>query len=147
MEQEEIVYVLIDGSINLLWKINFTNVLAATKMKWKTWIILCYHINYGGCIEEPREDKKKRNKVCVEKVSVNWKLCVQENLSTLCFESLQNEIDIDVPKSLDINQKMEESRICENSLDENVLIPSQYKSLQKILDSVFKIPVTILRNW
>ena len=59
MEQEEIVYVLIDGSINLLWKINFTNVLVTTKMKWKTLIILCYHINYGGCIEEPREDKKK----------------------------------------------------------------------------------------
>ena len=53
----------------------------------KTWIILCYHINYGGCIEEPREDKKS-NKFCVEKVSINWKLCVQENLSTLCFESL-----------------------------------------------------------
>ena len=31
MEQEEIVYVLIDGSINLLWKINLTNVLVATK--------------------------------------------------------------------------------------------------------------------
>ena len=89
---------------------------------------------------------KKGNKFCVEKVSINWKLCGQENLSTLCFESLWNKIDMDVPKCLDVNQKMEKSRMCENSIDENILIPSQYKSLQKILDSVFKIPGTILRN-
>ena len=50
MEQEEIVYVLIDGSKRRL---------------------------------------KKSNKFCVEKVSINWKLCGQGNLSTLCFESLQ----------------------------------------------------------
>ena len=74
---------------------------------------------------------KKGNKFCVEKVSINWKLCGQENLSTLCFESLWNKIDMDVPRYLDVNQKMEKSRMCENSLDENILIPSQYKSLQK----------------
>ena len=33
MEQEEIACVLIVGSINLLWKINLTNVLAATKKR------------------------------------------------------------------------------------------------------------------
>ena len=33
MEQEEIVYVLIDGSINLLWKINLTNVLVVIKKR------------------------------------------------------------------------------------------------------------------
>ena len=43
----------------------------------------------------------------------------------MCFESLQNKIDIDVPKYLDVNQKMEKSCMCENSLDENILIPSQ----------------------
>ena len=96
------------------------------KKKWENWIILCNHVNNGGCIVEPRKNEKNNkfcvetvsihwklcvqnnDKFCVEKVSINWKLCGQENLSTLCFESLQNEIDIDVPKSLDINQKMEE---------------------------------------
>ena len=68
-------------------------------------------------------------------------------ISLHCVLNLcKNKIDIDVPTSLDINQKMEKSRICENSLDENILIPSQYKSLQKILDSIFKIPVTIVRT-
>ena len=52
----------------------------------------------------------------------------------MCFESLQNEIDIDVPKSLDINQKMKESRICENSLDENILIPSQCFTICVLID-------------
>ena len=51
-----------------------------------------------------------------------------------------------MPKNLDVNQKMEKSRMCENSIDENISIPSQYKSLQKILDSIFKIPVTIVRT-
>ena len=58
------ICVLIDGTINLLWKINFTNVL------------------------------------------------------------------IDVPKYLDINQKMEKSGMCENSLDENILIPSQLQLME-----------------
>ena len=30
-----------------------------------------------------------------------------------------------MPKYLDVNQKMEKSCMCENSLDENILIPSQ----------------------
>ena len=38
---------------------------------------------------------------------------------------------MDAPKYLDVNQKMEKSRMCENSLYENILIQSQYKSLQK----------------
>ena len=43
----------------------------------------------------------------VQKVSIKWKYCV---LSTLRF---------------DINQKIEKCCVCENSLDENILIPSQ----------------------
>ena len=30
-----------------------------------------------------------------------------------------------MPKYLDVNQKMEKSCMCENSLDENILVPSQ----------------------
>ena len=68
-------------------------------------------------------------------------------ISLHCVLNLcKNKIDIDVPKNLDINQKVEKCCVCENSLDENILIPSQYKSLQKILDSIFKIPVTIVRT-
>ena len=37
----------------------------------------------------------------------------------------KNKIDIDVPKNLDINQKIEKCCVCENSLDENILMPSQ----------------------
>ena len=61
-----------------------------------------------------------------------------KKISLHCVLNLcKNKIDIDVPKSLDINQKMEKSRICENSLDENILIPSQYKSLQKNIGQHF----------
>ena len=55
-------------------------------------------------------------------------MCLRKSLY-VCFESLYNKIDIDVPKYLDVNQKMEKSCMCENSLDENLLMPSQYKSL------------------
>ena len=44
---------------------------------------------------------------------------------------------MDAPKYLDVNQKMEKSRMCENSIDENILIPSQYKSLQKNIGQHF----------
>ena len=58
--------------------------------------------------------------------------------SLLCVLNLcKNKIDIEVLKNLDINQKMEKSCMCENSLDENILIPSQYKSLQKNIGQHF----------
>ena len=61
-----------------------------------------------------------------------------KKISLLCVLNLcKNKIDIDVPKYLDVNQKMEKSRMCENSLDENILIPSQYKSLQKNIGQHF----------
>jgi len=49
----------------------------------------------------------------------------------------KNKIDVDASKNLDINLKMENFRIYENSLDENILIPSQYKSLQKNIGQHF----------
>ena len=59
-------------------------------------------------------------------------------ISLHCVLNLcKNKIDMDVPKYLDVNQKMEKSRMCENSLDENILIPSQYKSLQKNIGQHF----------
>ena len=59
-------------------------------------------------------------------------------ISLHCVLNLcKNKIDIDVPEYLDINQKMEKSRMCENSIDENILIPSQYKSLQKNIGQHF----------
>ena len=61
-----------------------------------------------------------------------------KKISLLCVLNLcKNEIDIYVPKYLDVNQKMEKSRMCENSIDENILIPSQYKSLQKNIGQHF----------
>ena len=61
-----------------------------------------------------------------------------KKISLHCVLNLcKNKIDIDVSKNLDINQKMEKSRMCENSLDENILIPSQYKSLQKNIGQHF----------
>ena len=46
--------------------------------------------------------------------------------SLLCVLNLcKNKIDIDVPKHLGINQKMEKCCICKKSPDENILIPSQ----------------------
>ena len=61
-----------------------------------------------------------------------------KKISLHCVLNLcKNKIDIDVTKSLNINQKMEKSRMCENSLDENILIPSQYKSLQKNIGQHF----------
>ena len=36
-----------------------------------------------------------------------------------------------MPKYLDVNQKMEKSRMCENSLDENILIPSQLQLMEQ----------------
>ena len=58
--------------------------------------------------------------------------------SLLCVLNLcKNKIDIDVPKNLDTNQKIEKCCVCENSLDENILIPSQYKSLQKNIGQHF----------
>ena len=35
-----------------------------------------------------------------------------------------------MPKYLDVNQKMEKSCMCENSLDENILIPSQLQLME-----------------
>ena len=61
-----------------------------------------------------------------------------KKISLLCVLNLcKNKIDIDVPKYLDVNQKMEKSRMCENSLNENILIPSQHKSLQKNIGQHF----------
>ena len=42
-----------------------------------------------------------------------------------------------MPKYPDVNQKKEKYCMCENSLDENILIPSQYKSLQKNIGQHF----------
>ena len=51
---------------------------------------------------------------------------VFQKISLLCVLNLcKNKIVIDVPKYLDINQKMKKCCICENSPDENILIPSQ----------------------
>ena len=61
-----------------------------------------------------------------------------KKISLHCVLNLcKNKIDVDAPKNLDINQKMENFRIYENSLDENILIPSQYKSLQKNIGQHF----------
>ena len=61
-----------------------------------------------------------------------------KKISLHCVLNLcKNKIDADVPKNLDINQKMENFRIYEISLDENILIPSQYKSLQKNIGQHF----------
>ena len=46
----------------------------------------------------------------------------------------KNKIDIDVPKNLDINQKIEKCCVCENSLDENILIPSQCFTICVLID-------------
>ena len=49
-----------------------------------------------------------------------------KKISLHCVLNLcKNKIDIDVPKNLDINQKVEKCCVCENSLDENILMPSQ----------------------
>ena len=55
--------------------------------------------------------------------------------SLLCVLNLcKNEIDIDVPKNLDINQKIEKCCVCENSLDENILMPSQCFTICVLID-------------
>ena len=58
MEHEEIACVLIVGSINLLWKINLTNVLVVIKKKQENLnnIMLPYQLRR---LYRPREDKKK----------------------------------------------------------------------------------------
>ena len=61
-----------------------------------------------------------------------------KKISLHCVLNLcKNKIDVDASKYLDINLKMENFRIYENSLDENILIPSQYKSLQKNIGQHF----------
>ena len=61
-----------------------------------------------------------------------------KKISLHCVLNLcKNKIDVDASKNLDINLKMENLRIYENSLDENILIPSQYKSLQKNIGQHF----------
>ena len=58
----------------------------------------------------------------------------------LCVLNLcKNKIVIDVPKYLDINQKMEKSRICENSLHENILIPSQCFTICVLIDGTINL--------
>ena len=42
-----------------------------------------------------------------------------------------------IPKNLDVNQNMEKWYVCENPLNESILIPSQYKSLQKNIGQHF----------
>ena len=55
--------------------------------------------------------------------------------SLLCVLNLcKNKIDIDVPKNLDINQKIEKCCVCENPLNENVLIPSQCLTICVLID-------------
>ena len=55
--------------------------------------------------------------------------------SLLCVLNLcKNKIDIDVPKNLDINQKIEKCCVCENSLDENILMPSQCFTICVLID-------------
>ena len=61
-----------------------------------------------------------------------------KKISLHCVLNLcKNKIDVDASKNLDINLKMENFRTYENSLDENILIPSQYKSLQKNIGQHF----------
>ena len=46
----------------------------------------------------------------------------------------KNKIVIDVPKYLDINQKMKKCCICKKSPDENILIPSQCFTICVLID-------------
>ena len=44
-----------------------------------------------------------------------------------------------MPKYLDVNQKMEKSRMCENSIDENILIPSQRFTICVLIDGTIHL--------
>ena len=58
-----------------------------------------------------------------------------KKISLHCVLNLcKNKIDIDVPKYLDINQKIEKCCVCENSLDENILMPSQCFTICVLID-------------
>ena len=60
--------------------------------------------------------------------------------SLLCVLNLcKNKIDIDVPKNLDINQKIEKCCVCENSLDENILMPSQCFTICVLIDGTINL--------
>ena len=68
-------------------------------------------------------------------------------ISLHCVLNLcKNKIDVDASKNLDINLKMENFRTYENSLDENILNHHNINLCKNILDSIFKIPVTIVRT-
>ena len=61
-------------------------------------------------------------------------------ISLLCVSNLcKNKIDIDIPKNLDINQNMEKCCMCENPLDENVLIPSQCFTTCILIDGAINL--------
>ena len=63
-----------------------------------------------------------------------------KKISLHCVLNLcKNKIDIDVPKYLDVNQKMEKSRMCENSIDENILIPSQCFTICVLIDGAINL--------
>ena len=63
-----------------------------------------------------------------------------KKISLHCVLNLcKNKIDIDVPKNLDINQKIEKCCICKNSLDENILIPSQYFTICVLIDGTINL--------
>ena len=63
-----------------------------------------------------------------------------KKISLHCVLNLcKNKIDIDVPEYLDVNQKMEKSRMCENSIDENILIPSQCFTICVLIDGAINL--------
>ena len=68
--------------------------------------------------------------------SVNkMKILCFKKISLLCVLNLcKNKIVIDVPKYLDINQKMKKCCICKKSPDENILIPSQCFTICVLID-------------
>ena len=58
-----------------------------------------------------------------------------KKISLHCILNLcKNKIDVDASKNLDINLKMENFHIYENSLDENILIPSQCFTICVLID-------------
>ena len=61
-------------------------------------------------------------------------------ISLHCVLNLcKNKIDVDASKNLDINLKMENFRTYENSLDENILIPSQCYTICVLIDGTINL--------
>ena len=68
------------------------------------------------------------------------KIIVFRKISLHCVLNLcKNKIVIDVPKYLDINQKMKKCCICKKSPDENILIPSQCFTICVLIDGTINL--------